>query len=171
MILVTAFEPFGGRDINTSKSILDRLPSRYDKLLLPVSIQDIQQVLYSKPLDQYQMVIMLGEADREVVSLEQYAYNELSMRISDNLGHQVQQQPIIEHGQTFKTKLNLDHLLDDNTVLSDDPGRYLCNMGYYLASQKTDKVLFIHVSTKDTDKQFKRVEEIIDEIEQISKSW
>ena len=69
MILVTAFEPFGGRDINTSKSILDRLPSRYDKLLLPVSIQDIQQVLYSKPLDQYQMVIMLGEADREAVSL------------------------------------------------------------------------------------------------------
>ena len=171
MILVTAFEPFGGKTTNASLNILNQLADRYDKLVLPVDVKTIRDCLYKKDLTSYDMVIMLGEADRPNISLEQFAYNELTMRIKDNQGYQVFGQTIIDGGQTLMTPLQLDHLLDEDTVISTDPGRYLCNMGYYLALNKTENVVFIHVSTIDSDKQTKRVEAIIYEIEQVSKSW
>lgn len=171
MILITAFEPFGERKENTSLSILNRLENRYDKLVLPVSVKKIYQVLDKKNLNDYDFIVMLGEADRPHISLEKFAYNELTMRIIDNDGYQVQNETIIESGLTYQTSLDLTRFEDDKTFISTDPGRYLCNMGYYLALNKTKRVLFIHVSTVDTLEQFKRIEEIIHEIEQISKSW
>lgn len=169
MILVTAFEPFGGKQYNESLTILNRLSIDFEKHVLPVDITKIAKVLYQKDLSQYDFVIMLGEADRDYISLEQYAYNELNMRIADNAGNQIIGQEIIPGGLTFETKLDILRYADGQEVrISTDPGRYLCNMAYYLASMKTTNVIFIHVSSRKNTEQIKKVETIINEIKKTS---
>lgn len=169
MILVTAFEPFGGKTWNASKMILDRIQSDVDKLELPVSIAKVKEVITQLDLTQYRCILMLGEANRDVVSLEQYAYNELDMRIPDNQGIQLLKQPIDE-GQTYQTSIDLTRLLRPGVVQSEDPGRYLCNYAYYHMGKKHPNVLFIHVSaTQETvESQTQLIEEIIHEIKTLS---
>jgi pyrrolidone-carboxylate peptidase len=165
MILVTAFEPFGGKTWNASKMILDRIQIKVEKQELPVSIQGAKQKLDSLDFSTYDAIIMLGEASRDVVSLEQYAYNEIDMRIPDNQGIQIKQQTI-DGGRTFQTPFNLETWVKPGVVVSNDPGRYLCNYAYYQMSHKHPRVLFIHVSASiDTvEIQTQLIEEIIHEI-------
>jgi pyrrolidone-carboxylate peptidase len=169
MILVTAFEPFGGKTWNASKMILDRLNLDVDKLELPVSINSVKEVIENLDLNRYEFILMLGEANRDVLSLEQYAYNELDMRIPDNEGIQILKQTIDE-GETFKTPIDLSRLLKPGMTQSIDPGRYLCNYVYYHMGKKHPNVLFVHVSaTKETvESQTQLIEEIIHEIKTLS---
>jgi len=169
MILVTAFEPFGGKTWNASSMILERLNGVMDKRLLPVSISGAKTEIEMLDVSPYQAVIMLGEANRSFLSLEQFAYNEIDMRIPDNTGVQIHHQSI-DDGQTYQTPFQLDRWVKLGILISEDPGRYLCNYAYYLMGKKHPNVLFIHVSAdKDQiDLQTKEIEEIIDEIKTIS---
>ena len=169
MILVTAFEPFGGKTWNASSMILERLNGVMDKRLLPVSISGAKTEIEMLDVSPYQAVIMLGEANRSFLSLEQFAYNEIDMRIPDNTGVQIHHQSI-DDGQTYQTPFQLDRWVKLGIQISEDPGRYLCNYAYYLMGKKHPNVLFIHVSAdKDQiDLQTKEIEEIIDEIKTIS---
>jgi pyrrolidone-carboxylate peptidase len=169
MILVTAFEPFGGKTWNASSMILERLNGVMDKRLLPVSISGAKTEIEMLDVSPYQAIIMLGEANRSFLSLEQFAYNEIDMRIPDNTGVQIHHQTI-DDGQTYQTPFQLDPWVKSGILISEDPGRYLCNYAYYLMGKKHPNVLFIHVSAdKDQiDLQTKEIEEIIDEIKTIS---
>lgn len=172
MILVTAFEPFGGKTTNESLRVINQLSLNCEKLILPVDVSKLEDILSEKDFSQYDFVVMLGEADRDYISLEKFAYNLLDMRIADNAGYQIRETPLIADGKTFETSLDLSKFVDGIEVkASIDPGRYLCNMAYYLASRKTSKVLFIHVSNSDEKDQTKKVETIINEIKQTSNPW
>ena len=169
MILITAFEPFGGKTWNASSMILKRLNVQADKLELPVSIDQAKQAIEHLDVSKYDTILMLGEANRDYLSLEQFAYNEIDMRIPDNQGLQIKQQPI-DDGTTVQTKLDLHRWVKPGIQLSDDPGRYLCNYVYYQMSQKHPQVLFIHVSAtiETVELQTQQIEEIIHEIETLS---
>lgn len=172
MILITAFEPFDKRITNESLKVVNQLSLTCEKYILPVDISKLEDVLYKKDFSKYDFVVMLGEADRDYISLEKFAYNLLDMRIADNAGYQVKEAPLIAGGQTFATALDLSQFTDGIEVKeSIDPGRYLCNMAYYLVSRKTNKVIFIHVSNSDKKDQSKKVETIINEIKQASNPW
>lgn len=169
MILVTAFEPFGGKTWNASNMVLDLLKIEADKILLPVSIEQSNHRIEGLDVSMYDFIIMLGEANRDYLSLEMKAYNEIDMRIPDNQGLQLKNQKI-DQGHTYITPIKIDNFIKPGVVVSDDPGRYLCNYAYYQMSKKHPRVLFIHVSaTKElVDVQTKLIEEIIHEIKTVS---
>ena len=60
-ILVTAFEPYGGNDINISQKVLDAIQADVTKLLLPVSFRRAPEVL-NEAIDQFQpdVIISMG---------------------------------------------------------------------------------------------------------------
>ena len=168
MVLVTAFEPFGGKTWNASLEIMNGL-SGVDKIVLPVSIQGCHEAINALDILKYDTIVMLGEADRPHLSLEQFAYNEIDMRIPDNTGIQLKNHTI-DCGQTQKTPFDLNKWVKPGIQISTDPGRYLCNYAYYLVLKKHSSVLFIHVSSHEQyiAQQGKQVEEIIHEIKTIS---
>ena len=169
MILITAFEPFGGKTWNASEMILKQLPNHYDKCVLPVALDASKHKIDNLIIDQYDTIVMLGEADRTELSLEAFAYNEINMRIPDNEGIQLKGAKIGTEPY-YQTPFDLAMLEKPGIQISNDPGRYLCNYVYYLMGMKHPKVLFIHVSAKlDTiEQQTPLLEEVIHEIETFS---
>lgn len=169
MILITAFEPFGRKTWNASEMILKQLPNHHTKCVLPVALEPCKQVIDGLSLDQYDTIVMLGEANRTLISFEAFAYNEINMRIPDNQGIQLMGVKIGTEPH-YQTPFDLLKLCRPGIQVSQDPGRYLCNYAYYLMGMKHPKVLFIHVSASlDTiAQQTQLLEEVIHEIETFS---
>ena len=108
-ILVTAFEPFNGRDINPSQLILEQLEAPEGvtliKELLPVEFKATTEIL-KKRLQEHRpdVVISLGQAgNRPEISVERVAINLDNCRASngkkelaDNAGDVLVDQPIVE---------------------------------------------------------------------------
>ena len=87
------------------------------------------------------MLLMLGEAagSREI-RLETTAWNELDFRITDIAGRQPRARPIRKDGpRSLPSTLPFDQIhallaaADHPVILSQDPGRYLCNQALYVA--------------------------------------
>ena len=89
-VLVTAFEPFDGRKLNTSAEILRFLPETIaecsvGKMLLPVVFGKAAEQILRETAD---AVFMLGEAGgRHAVTPEIRAVNRRDARIPDNEGN------------------------------------------------------------------------------------
>ena len=167
MTLITAFEPFDNRPTNQSEEILEKLSQHYSKIVLPVSVREATKALDEINLESYDWIMMLGEANREFVTAEKYAYNELNMRIPDNRNIQIKNAVIIEDGITLKTSLALESILKPEEI-SVDPGRYLCNYVYYKVLLRNPNTLFIHVPIMESEHTLTKVEEIINAIEKDS---
>ena len=101
IILVTAFEPFGGETMNPTEMILNKLPEtigshRIRKALLPVDFERAPALA----IDTYNVfapdaVLMLGQAaGRSAVTPETTAKNIMNARIPDNAGFQPRELPI-----------------------------------------------------------------------------
>lgn len=144
MILITAFEPFDNRITNNSMHTLKAIQIKADKVILPVDATLIETALYSLDLDQYDLIIMLGEANRSHVSIETTAVNRLNMRIKDNAGNQFNQVIVADGPQLLETHLKITH---KDAIISKDAGLFLCNQAYYLLLNHPSKAkkLFIHV--------------------------
>lgn len=146
-ILLTAFEPFGGRQRNASAEALLRLQQTYrdfdglqlDTRMLPVETGRAAEMLRHAVDDlRPDIVLCLGEAKREALCLETTGYNERRFRIPDNAGNQFEGTPIIEDAPaSYASTLPLDTMMEAVKAvevpvrLSDDPGRYLCNEALY----------------------------------------
>jgi len=162
IILVSAFEPFNGDDINPTQQILEKLPANIDgctiaKYLLPVEFIKAPEMLK----DEYDRlspsaVIMLGQAGRRnAITPETTAVNLMNASIPDNAGFKPVELPIIDNGsETLKSTLPVDAVVGAinksglPAKLSDDAGRYVCNnVFYYMAYHVGNKVPtgFIHV--------------------------
>jgi len=162
IILVSAFEPFNGDDINPTQQILEQLPDNIDdcsivKVLLPVEFMKAPEMLK----DEYDRlspsaVIMLGQAGgRNAITPETTAVNLMNASIPDNAGFKPVELPIIDNGpETLKSTLPADAIVGAinksglTAKLSNDAGRYVCNnVFYYMAYNVENKVPtgFIHV--------------------------
>ncbi|MBS2030537.1 MAG: pyroglutamyl-peptidase I [Deltaproteobacteria bacterium] len=157
-IVLSGFEPFGGRAVNRSATAAERLAERWpgelELVTLPVRFATLPEAIERVAVTTPDFWLMLGEASSASgLRLESTAANEISARIPDNDGAQPQGHPIAPGGKVLQTALSIDALVRELTKLevpverSDDAGRFACNAAYYLALAKlgANRVLFVHV--------------------------
>ena len=145
VILVTAFEPFGGDKVNPTQMVLERLPEsvggrRIEKLLLPVEFARSRE-LACAAYDRLQpaAVVMLGLAGtRGEITPERIGRNLMKARIPDNAGYQPQDLPIAKGGPAeLRSTFPVDGILaaiDAAGVpcrASESAGLYVCNSTLY----------------------------------------
>ena len=144
-VLVTAFGPFGGRELNASSLALAGLRKSFPDLhtrILPVdAVIAPSRLIQAIRLIQPDALIMLGEAGGSTaIRLETTAWNELDFRIPDIAGRQYSSRPIrCESPASLPSTLPLREIYDRLVSLghpvtfSEDPGRYLCNLLFFRA--------------------------------------
>lgn len=142
-IVVTYFEPFGGRTTNASKEVVTLL-SDYQIIELPVSWEKVPLLIDEIMFNEPDYLFLIGEAGSyKEISMEKYAHN-IAHGV-DNFDVKKNEEPIIRGGtDTLITTFNLSKL---HYRVSEDAGKYLCNFTYYqaLSKSKKTKVLFIHL--------------------------
>ena len=154
-ILITAFEPFGGRKTNASAEVLKRLPGRIgeyevDKVQLPVVFGKAAEKV---PREGYESVFLLGEAGRDLVTPETTARNLREARIPDNEGNQPKGGEIAADGQEeYHTSIPVEDIVEQmkeegyEIAVSSDAGSFVCNDTFYLVGTGSSvPVEFIHV--------------------------
>jgi len=170
-ILVTAFEPFNGRDMNPSQLILEQLEAPEGvtliKELLPVEFKRSTTIL-QELLKEYQpdIVLSLGQAgNRPEISVERVAINLDNCRssngqkaIADNAGDMPVDEPIVEGApQAYFSNLpvwDMVKVIQEASVeaaVSYTAGTYVCNHVMYTVLHEVAtnypemKAGFIHV--------------------------
>jgi pyroglutamyl-peptidase len=151
MILVTAFEPFGGETINPTARVLAALPEeiggcKLHKLLLPVEFLRCREIA-AKEYDALKpaAVIMLGQhGGADAINVETTAVNRMHAFAKDgtprpdNAGFAPENEPLTEGGadrlfSTFPAE-EIARAVSAAGVrceLSQDAGRYVCNALLY----------------------------------------
>ncbi len=155
-ILITAFEPFGGKTQNTSGEVLRLLPETVSgccvkKMLLPVVFGRAAQQVLAEPAD---AVFLLGEAGgRDTITPEIQAVNLREARIPDNDGRQPHGEEICPDGPAFfRTRIPVRHIVSEMQKeglpirVSEDAGTYVCNDTFYTVGlHRRGPVDFIHI--------------------------
>ncbi len=146
-LLLTGFEPFGGRDINTSQAAVQVLREhQYHDIDLHTALLPVDHergpaaLLQAVRTVQPDVVLCLGEAKgRMRVSIERVAINLLDYRIPDNAGNQVVDEPIVPGGPaayfvTLPVRAMLNGVADAGVPaeLSLSAGAFLCNQVSYV---------------------------------------
>ncbi len=175
-ILVTAFEPFGGRSVNRSQLVLEHIAraaaaprgirqnARVVTKSLPVSFGKLDKALDRALACKPDAVLLMGESgSAEELRLERLAVNRIEARLPDNDGEQPTGERVIEAGPAayfstlpLKAALGSMRRAGAPAALSSDAGLYACNYAYYLvlhklhrkASGELPPVVFVHVPVK-----------------------
>ena len=161
MILITAFEPFGGESVNTSEEVLRRIPERIgghtvEKLVLPVAFGKAAEQVLKYGAEQ---IFLLGEAGRrKTVTPETRAKNLRDARIPDNEGYKPEGEPIIPAGPEFyfcryPVRGIVSRMREEGYAVeaSDDAGTYVCNDTFYAVGARSERpVSFIHVPHRES---------------------
>lgn len=150
-VLLSAFEPFGGRTENSSQLAVETLvqdlranpdptlPPEIEHVILPVAYDIAPQELLRK-MDSYRpdIVISLGESGDAEIHLEKRARNKDDSPFADNRGVARMGETIVKGGPDYlATRLPVDAFLKDLThagikaALSNSAGSYLCNHVFY----------------------------------------
>lgn len=144
-LLVTAFGPFGGRELNASSLVLAGLRKSFPGLrtrVLPVdAVIAPSRLIQAIRLIQPDALVMLGEAGGSTsIRLETTAWNELDFRIPDIAGRKYSSRPIrraapVSLPSTLPLTEIHDRLVSNGhpVAFSQDPGRYLCNQVFFRA--------------------------------------
>jgi pyroglutamyl-peptidase len=160
-LLLTAFEPFGGHQDNSSRKIvenieLDDANITLFKEYLPVIFQ---QSVYEEIIMKHQpdVILLCGQAEgRKYVEIEQFAMNYMDAMIPDNQNIWMKNQRIIEDGplayQTTIPAYSIVRSLESSYPirLSLSAGAYVCNYAFYQSLRITEEqhlktqVGFIH---------------------------
>ncbi|MBL0886321.1 pyroglutamyl-peptidase I family protein [Myceligenerans indicum] len=168
--LVTAFEPFGGDQVNASAEAVARLAAGWDAsaegavldtLLLPVTFGGAFAPVRSAVLAAseagapYDVVFGVGLAARtSLVRLERVAINVADARIPDNAGQVPADEPLVEAGPAahftglpVKAALAALHDAGVPAAVSNTAGTFVCNALFYaLRDAFGDGVTgFVHV--------------------------
>lgn len=153
-LLISAFEPFGGRRRNTSAELLRKIRLRrlldgekiqFRKLLLPVHF-DTAWPRLSATLAHFKpdLVILSGEGKAAPVTLETAARNQ---RRAEALTEEID--PILPPHLRSSAAEKLATLLEKAGGISieHDPGDYLCNYSYFRCLSQYPRIptIFLHV--------------------------
>lgn len=166
-VLVTGFEPFGGRTVNASWEAATRLARRWrgpERLVverLPVEFGAAPARLHDL-LDDVapDVVVCVGEAEgRSAVSLERVALNLLDARLPDNAGATPVDQPVAPAGPTaylsslpVKACAAAVRATGLPAEVSHTAGTFVCNATFYallhlLQERSGVRGGFVHVPT------------------------
>lgn len=169
-IIVTAFEPFNGRNTNISLEVLKNFKTNAMKKVLPVSWHRARielSMLFGIGPD---VVILCGEAGgREKIALEEKAVNMMDAKIPDNDGVIMTKQKIYDSVLELSSNIDCldiaskvnEKIGKDSVYVSSDAGKYLCNMIYYhtlsivYGNTFSTKVVFVHFSVSDKEEDIK----------------
>lgn len=161
-ILLTAFEPFGEEDINSSIETLNLTADNIDgaeiiKLILPVEYKKsamlLKEAVYNIEPD---AVISMGQAaGRSSITIERVAINLYNADMADNAGIVMKDVPIIEDGAaayfaTIPIGLIIDAIVNDGipAAQSLSAGAFVCNsLMYNMLEFLPDDIIggFIHL--------------------------
>ena len=165
-ITITAFEPFGGFNTNSSYIALSKLNDlNIDRIILPVSYPDAYVVL-KESIQETDFIILLGmAAKRDKISIEERAKNLLEFKIPDNNNQIIQNRLIDEDSPSFiYSKVDIDTLIKDlneenNLVYkSNDAGSYICNYLYFkVLTNFNVPSIFIHIPNYQTEQEFEQL--------------
>lgn len=162
-VLLTAFEPFGGRKKNRSLEAVRRLvPLGIPTQTLPVSFDRLREIVPGLVERAGRALILVGEsalAKRPV--LERIAVNLLDAHIVDNEGTQPRDVPVVPGGPaaylaTWPARALVDELSSAGLAvdLSSHAGTYACNEAFYLALHHAvalphpPRIGFVHVPAR-----------------------
>lgn len=185
-ILITGFEPFGGRSTNPTAQLIEALqraqlkfPSLVEVkgLLLPVTFADAFQVL-QKEAEAFRpdAILALGlAAGRKMIELERVAINCLDADIPDNQGSRPVDQWITPEGrEAYFSTLPLrpmEQALQAAGIpvqISNSAGTYVCNYLFYkIMEEHPGKICgFVHfpLHSEITDETQQRAVEIMVEV-------
>lgn len=164
-VLMTAFEPFGGEEINPSWEALKALPAEIDgaavvKRQLPVSFRGVREILPKLIVEEKpEVVILTGQAGgRPNITVERVAVNIMDSRMADNEGFAPEDEPVFEgapaaYFATLPIKAIVSALREAKIPagVSNTAGTYVCNTAMFTAlhtiavAGMTTRAGFIHV--------------------------
>lgn len=162
-IVVAAFEPFGGAEVNASWEAVRRLEGVH-KALLPVSFRRVRKamrmILDSAP----DAVLCVGEArGRAAMAVERVAVNLMDAQIADNDGLCPRDEAIYidapaAYLATLPTRRMVDEIREAGipAELSYSAGTYVCNCTFYALMRAIEAAElptlggFIHVPARGT---------------------
>lgn len=160
-ILITGFRRFATHDYNPSELLLPLLEEKDTKtLLLDVVYEKAREdLLKAIEKEKPDFILSLGLSPyRSNVTLEQYGYNEINSPQPDEEGIVKQGEVIVEGApRSIRTPIDLGRLQqvlsyeDISTSISADPGRFVCNMVYFLALNSGVPALFAHLPLMDQE--------------------
>ena len=101
--IVAAFEPFDGRTINRSQQILQKLQADpalagVETVLLPVDFARLPASVSALTERRPRALLLMGEASRDKVSLEQIALNIADSDTADNAGRVLHAERLVPEG-------------------------------------------------------------------------
>ena len=146
-LLLTGFEPYGGRTSNPSEQIVWALAEqRFDEIDLVTAILPVDQhkgpaaVVAAIDAQRPDAVLCLGQAPgQSAITVERVAHNLLDYSIADNSGNLVVDKPVVEGGPaayfvTLPVRVVLAAIHDAGVPaeLSLSAGAYLCNQVLYV---------------------------------------
>ena len=154
-ILLTAFEPFDGKERNASAEVLRLLPDRIGgndvrKMLLPVVFGKAAELVLRQEAD---ACFLLGEAgSRTKVTPEIRAKNHRDARIPDNAGNMPAGEEIMPGGpEEYRTRVAAIRIAARmrtegyDIEASEDAGAFVCNDTFYgVGIRRREPVEFIH---------------------------
>ena len=159
-ILMTAFEPFGGKGCNPTEKLLETIPDDgVEKLLLPTSYSRAPMLLRDavERLSPAAVVCTGLASGRSCVSLEFAALNIKDADIPDNDGEASSGQSVIPGApNALFTKLDLgpvSGILREAGIpsrVSYHAGTYVCNCVYYHLLSLGVPGVFIHIPDDET---------------------
>ena len=166
MILMTAFEPFGGETANPSWAAARLATTALNDAGMPARAVELPVAFGAAGIalrealnaDNYDLVLAVGQAGgRSRLSLERVAINVDDARIPDNAGKSPVDEPVVSGGPvgyftTLPVKACL-HALNRAGIpaeVSQTAGTYVCNHVFYMLMHQLSSVSgvrggFIHV--------------------------
>ena len=162
-LLITAFEPFGGKGYNPSSAMIDEIKEdRYTvKRLLPTCYAGAARAL-KKALEEEKpdVVILTGQASgRTEVCLEFCALNIKDASIADNDGEKATGESIVSGApNALFTNLDLAHAVkriceeDLPCRVSYHAGTFVCNSTYYHLLFSGTPGVFMHIPDDERSK-------------------
>jgi len=166
-LLITAFDPFGGSDINPSQLAVEQLPDtvagfELHKRIIPTVYGTAAQLVldataYCKP----DVILCIGvAAGRDAITPERIAVNIRDARIPDNAGNQPQGDPVVADAPAaYFATVPLTKIVqaieahDIPARISNTASTFVCNDLFYVMSHRfagsPTCVGFIHVPTLD----------------------
>ena len=144
-ILVTAFDPFGGEEVNNSMKVLEALPDRVGgakliKRILP-TVFGLSARLAQEAAEKLRpdAVVCLGQAaGRKAVTPERVAINLMDASRPDNAGNRPEDEPVIPGGpaayfSTLPVKAMAAAVRESGVpaAVSCTAGTYVCNSLMY----------------------------------------
>ncbi len=160
-ILVTAFDPFGGAETNSSMLTLEKIKDKIgdktiDKMVIPtLYYESADRVIKKVESEKYDAVLCLGQAGgRKAVTVEVIGINYAFADLSDNNNVKLCGEKLLENTENalFST-MPVKEMADEakkcgfEASLSVSAGGFVCNSLLYLLleSRCAEKIGFVHL--------------------------